>query len=39
MADRLTLPALLDRHLAERPHATAFIDGERRISYAEFENR
>jgi fatty-acyl-CoA synthase len=37
MAERLTLPALLDRHLAERPDAAAFIDGEQRITYAEFD--
>src|ERR1700730_17182612 len=37
MAERLTLPALLDRHLAERPDAPAFIDGEKRIIYAEFD--
>ena len=37
MTQRLTLPALLDRHLAERPDAPAFIDGERKISYAEFD--
>jgi fatty-acyl-CoA synthase len=36
MNERLTLPALLDRHLAERPNAPAFIDGET-ISYAEFD--
>jgi len=37
MTERLTLPALLDRHLAERPDATALIDGEERISYAELD--
>src|SRR6266516_1784547 len=36
-SDRLTLPALLDRHLAERPDAPACIDGEKRITYAEFD--
>src|SRR6266851_6259288 len=36
-SDRLPLPALLDRHLAERPDAIAFVDGEERISYAEFD--
>src|SRR6202165_1949964 len=33
----LTLPALLYRHLAERPDAPAFVDGEKRVSYAEFD--
>ena len=37
MAELLTLPALLDGHLAERPDAPAFIDGETPISYAEFD--
>src|SRR5262249_57538162 len=37
MAHFGTLPALLDRHLAERPEAPALIDGEARISYAEFD--
>src|SRR5947208_9508356 len=37
MAELLTLPALLDRHLAERPDAPAFIDGETPITYAEFD--
>ncbi len=36
-SDRLTLPALLDRHLAERPDAPACIDVEKRITYAEFD--
>src|SRR6266568_671057 len=36
-SDRLTLPALLDRHLTERPDAPACIDGEKRITYAEFD--
>ena len=35
--ERLTLSALLDRHLAERPHALACIDGEQSITYAEFD--
>ena len=34
---RLTIPALLERHLAERPEAVAFVEGERRITYAEFD--
>ncbi len=29
--------ALLDRHLTERPDAPACIDGEKRITYAEFD--
>src|ERR1700680_648639 len=33
----LTLPALLDRHLAERPDALACVDGDKRVSYAEFD--
>jgi fatty-acyl-CoA synthase len=32
-----TVPALIERHLAARPGAVAFVDGERRISYAEFD--
>ena len=28
---------LLERHLAARPEASAFIDGERRVSYREFD--
>src|SRR5260370_38489264 len=36
-SDRPTVPALLDRHLAERPDAPACIDGERPISYADFD--
>ena len=31
-----TVPALLERHLAERPDGVAFLDGDRRISYREF---
>jgi fatty-acyl-CoA synthase len=37
VTQKLTLPALLDRHLVERPHACAFIEAERRISYAQFD--
>src|SRR6266516_3049614 len=37
MTPHSTLPALLDRHLAERPDAPAFIDGERPITHAEFD--
>jgi fatty-acyl-CoA synthase len=37
MAEVLTLPALLDRQLAERPDAAAFIDGEDCISYVGFD--
>jgi fatty-acyl-CoA synthase len=37
MTDRLTLPALIDRHVAERPDACAFVDGEKTITYAEFD--
>src|SRR5262245_19059819 len=31
-----TVPALLERHLAERPDDVAFVEGDRRISYREF---
>lgn len=31
-----TVPALLERHLAERPDRVAFLDGDRRITYGEF---
>ena len=31
-----TVPALLERHLAERPDDVAFLEGDRRISYREF---
>ena len=31
-----TIPALLERHLAERPDDVAFLEGDRRISYREF---
>jgi acyl-CoA synthetase (AMP-forming)/AMP-acid ligase II len=34
---RLTISALLERHLAERPGAVAFVEGERAITYAEFD--
>lgn len=33
----LTLSALLERHVAERPNQIAFIDGERQVSFAEFD--
>src|SRR5260370_7718074 len=36
-SDRVTVRALLDGHLAERPDAPACIDGEKHISYAEFD--
>ncbi len=32
-----TLATLLAKNLAERPHALAFVDGGRRVSYAEFD--
>jgi fatty-acyl-CoA synthase len=32
-----TLPALLERNIARQPDAAAFIDGERHVSYAEFD--
>lgn len=32
-----TLNGLLDAHLAAHPDRTAFIDGERRLSYAQFD--
>ncbi len=37
MATPPTLATLLAKHLAERPHALAFVDGERRLTYAEFD--
>ena len=33
----LTLPALLERHLAARPDEVAFVAGDRWITYAEFD--
>lgn len=33
----LTLAALVERHLAEQPDGVAFIEGEREITYAEFD--
>jgi fatty-acyl-CoA synthase len=32
-----TLPELLERNIARQPDAAAFIDGERHVSYAEFD--
>ncbi|MDP1691130.1 MAG: AMP-binding protein [Burkholderiaceae bacterium] len=37
MAAQPTLGTLLAKNLAERPDALAFVDGERRLSYAEFD--
>ena len=37
MSEHLTLAALLERNLAERRDGVAFIEGEREISYAEFD--
>jgi fatty-acyl-CoA synthase len=37
MSMQLTLSALLERHLAERPNQIAFIEGERQVSFAEFD--
>lgn len=37
MAAPPTLATLLAKNLAERPQALAFVDGERRVSYAEFD--
>lgn len=36
-ADAATLPALAERLARERPDGTAFIDGDRRWTYAAFE--
>jgi fatty-acyl-CoA synthase len=33
----LTLTAFLERHLAARPEQVAFVAGDRRITYAEFD--
>ncbi|MBI5907613.1 MAG: AMP-binding protein [Burkholderiales bacterium] len=37
MSMPLTLSALLERHVAERPNQIAFIEGERQVSFAEFD--
>jgi len=37
MSTRLTLSALLERHVAERPHQIAVVDCGRQISYGEFD--
>ncbi len=37
MSMPLTFSALLERHVAERPNQIAFIDGERQVSFAEFD--
>ena len=37
MAAPPTLATLLAKNLAERPQALAFVDGERRVTYAEFD--
>lgn len=37
MAAPPTLATLLAKNLAERPDALAFVDGERRVTYAEFD--
>lgn len=37
MATPPTLATLLANNLAERPDALAFVDGERRVTYAEFD--
>ena len=37
MVDNATLGSLLARHVAERPDAVALIDGDRRITFAEFD--
>lgn len=37
MSDAVPLSALTRRHLAERPNATALIEGERAVSFAEFD--
>jgi fatty-acyl-CoA synthase len=37
MTERLTLPALLDRHLAARPDAVALVDGEKEVTHAAFD--
>ena len=39
MPGRLIVASLLDPHLAGRPHAVAFVDGERTTSFAEFDER
>lgn len=37
MSMELTFSALLERHVAERPTQIAFIEGERQVSFAEFD--
>jgi len=37
MSDPAELNSLLERHMAERPQATALVDGERRWSFADFD--
>ena len=39
MSERHLLASLIDRHLATRPDGIAFVDGERTISFAEFDER
>ena len=39
MVGPLVLASLIEQHLAARPSSVAFIDGERAISYAEFDER
>lgn len=37
MSMQLTLSALLQHHVAERPNQIAFIEGERQVNFAEFD--
>ena len=39
MPERATLATLIEQHLAKRPSGLAFVDGERSVSYAEFDER
>lgn len=39
MPTRLAVPAVLDRHVAERPDAVAFVEHGRTVTFAEFEIR